>query len=113
MEIRPENEYDKLLRLSNEHYQDINECRPCGGYSLRYECACDFHQIQCNRAVQVVSQRITFFQKEIEMILFSLLIPFLLIEYPVNLHFENLKELYKKNGYQLLVLYVIMTGLEK
>ncbi len=55
MEIRPENEYDKLLRLSNEYYQDINECRPCGGYSLRYECACDFHQISCNRAVQVVS----------------------------------------------------------
>ncbi|CAF4377169.1 unnamed protein product, partial [Rotaria sordida] len=44
VEIRPENEYDKLLRLSNEYYQDTNimssESRPCGGFSLRYECAC-------------------------------------------------------------------------
>ncbi|CAF0976859.1 unnamed protein product [Rotaria sordida] len=56
VEIRPENEYDKLLRLSNEYYQDTNimssESRPCGGFSLRYECACDFYQIPCNRAVQ-------------------------------------------------------------
>lgn len=54
MDFRPENEYDKLLRLSTESYQDINEYRPCGGFSLRYECACDFHQIPCNRSVQIV-----------------------------------------------------------
>ncbi|CAF3341597.1 unnamed protein product [Rotaria sp. Silwood1] len=56
VEIRPENEYDKLLRLSNEYYQDTNimssESRLCGGFSLRYECACDFYQVPCNRAVQ-------------------------------------------------------------
>ncbi|CAF0872120.1 unnamed protein product [Adineta steineri] len=55
VEIRPENEYEKLLRLSNEYCQDINimssELRPCGGFSLRYECACDFYQIPCNKAV--------------------------------------------------------------
>ncbi|CAF3056472.1 unnamed protein product [Rotaria socialis] len=58
VEIRPENEYDKLLRLSNEFYQDPNimstESRPCGGFSQRYECACDFYQIPCNRAVQTL-----------------------------------------------------------
>ncbi len=56
MEIRPENEYDKLVRLSNELYQDTNDGRPCGGYSLRYECACDFHEIPFHRSVQVVSE---------------------------------------------------------
>ena len=56
MEIRPENEYDKLLRLSHEHYQESNEYRPCGGYSLHYECACDFQQIPIHRSVQVVSK---------------------------------------------------------
>jgi hypothetical protein len=59
VEIRPDNEYDKLLRLSNEYSQDINimssESRPCGGFSLRYECACDFYQVQYNKAVQNVS----------------------------------------------------------
>ena len=56
MEIRPENEYDRLLRLSNESVEDIsNDLRPCGGFSLRYECACDFYQVQCHRFVQNVS----------------------------------------------------------
>ncbi|UJR27563.1 hypothetical protein I4U23_008845 [Adineta vaga] len=56
VEIRPENEYEKLLRASNDYCQDINimssELRPCGGFSLRYECACDFYQLPCSRAVQ-------------------------------------------------------------
>jgi len=56
VEIRPENEYDRLVRLSNESFQDNNimssETRPCGGFSLRYECACDFWQVPCNRLVQ-------------------------------------------------------------
>ena len=56
VEIRPENEYDKLLRLSNEYYEDTSsDIRPCGGFSLRYECACDFYQVQCHRYVQNVS----------------------------------------------------------
>jgi hypothetical protein len=56
VEIRPENEYDKLLRLSNEYFEGIsNDIRPCGGFSLRYECACDFYQVQCHRSVQNVS----------------------------------------------------------
>ncbi len=56
VEIRPENEYDKLLRLSNEYFEGIsNDIRPCGGFSLRYECACDFYQIPCHRSVQNVS----------------------------------------------------------
>ncbi|CAF0821938.1 unnamed protein product [Adineta ricciae] len=56
VEIRPENEYEKLLRLSNDYCQDVNimstELCPCGGFSLRYECACDFYQLPCNRTVQ-------------------------------------------------------------
>ncbi|CAF0852401.1 unnamed protein product [Adineta ricciae] len=53
VEIRPENEYDKLLRLSNESYEDTtNDIRPCGGFSVRYECACDFFESQCHRSVQ-------------------------------------------------------------
>jgi len=56
VEIRPENEYDKLLHLSNEYFEDIsNDIRPCGGFSLRYECTCDFYQVQCYRSVQNVS----------------------------------------------------------
>ena len=56
VEIRPENEYDKLLRLSNESYEDMtNDIRPCGGFSVRYECACDFFESQCHRSVQSVS----------------------------------------------------------
>ncbi|CAF1333578.1 unnamed protein product [Adineta steineri] len=53
VEIRPENEYDKLLRLSNEYYEDIlNGIRPCGGFSVRYECACDLYQSSCHKYVQ-------------------------------------------------------------
>ena len=64
MEIRPENEYEKLLRLSNEYTDEktvaSSVSRPCGGFSLRYECACDLYQTQCYRAVQNVSeQRLT------------------------------------------------------
>ncbi len=56
VEIRPENEYDKLLRLSKEYLDDAStDIRPCGGFSLRYECACDFYQVQCYRPVQHVS----------------------------------------------------------
>jgi hypothetical protein len=56
VDIRPENEYDKLLRLSNEYFDDkASDIRPCGGFSLRYECACDFYQVQCYRPVQNVS----------------------------------------------------------
>ncbi len=56
MEIRPENEYDKLVRLSNEYFEDMsNDIRPCGGFSVRYECACDFYQLQCHRSIQNVS----------------------------------------------------------
>jgi hypothetical protein len=59
VEIRPENEYDKLLRLSNEYLDDTSitssKFRPCGGFSLRYECACDFHQVHCHHPVQNVS----------------------------------------------------------
>lgn len=55
VEIRPENEYDKLIRLSNESLEEIsNDYRPCGGFSLHYNCACDFYQIQCYRSVQNV-----------------------------------------------------------
>lgn len=56
MEIRPENESDKLLSLSNEYYPETNVCRPCGGFSLHYECACDFHGIPMHRLVQMVSE---------------------------------------------------------
>jgi hypothetical protein len=56
VEIRPENEYDKLLRLSNEYVENTSsDIRPCGGFSLRYECACDFYQVQCYRSVQNVN----------------------------------------------------------
>jgi len=57
VEIRPENEYDRLIRLVNESYQILDKIRPCGGYSLRYECACDFHQVQFHRGVQTVRTR--------------------------------------------------------
>lgn len=61
MEIRPENEYDKLLQLANQYFEDIsNDIRPCGGFSLRYECACDFYQVQCHRSIQYVSDDSTF-----------------------------------------------------
>ncbi len=112
MEIRPENEYDKLLSLSNEYYQETNECRPCGGYSLHYECACDFHEIPMHKAVQIVSDE----EKNSRMLCFfcfRLLIQYLLIEYHENLPFENLNLLLKKNGYRLSVLYVIMNGFER
>lgn len=57
VEIRPENEYDKLLQLANEYFEDIsNDIRPCGGFSLRYECACDFYQVPCHRSIQYVSK---------------------------------------------------------
>jgi hypothetical protein len=60
VDIRPENEYEKLLRLSNEHLDDVtmkfNLVRPCDSFSLRYECACDLYQLPCHRAVQNVSQ---------------------------------------------------------
>ena len=60
MEIRPENEYEKLLRLSNEYTDEkavpASLSRPCGGYSLRYECACDLYQTPCFRAVPNVSE---------------------------------------------------------
>ena len=56
VEIRPENEYDRLMRLSNEYLEEIpNDSRPCGGFSLHYECACDFYQIPCHRSVLNVS----------------------------------------------------------
>lgn len=56
MDIRPENEYDRLLRLSNEYFEDKgSNINVCGGFSIRYECACDFYQTQCHRSVQNVS----------------------------------------------------------
>ncbi|CAF2649231.1 unnamed protein product [Rotaria sp. Silwood2] len=53
VDIRPENEYDRLLRLSNEYFEDkSSDVHVCGGFSVRYECACDFYQTQCYRSVQ-------------------------------------------------------------
>ncbi|CAF3836161.1 unnamed protein product [Rotaria sordida] len=53
VDIRPENEYDRLLRLSNEYFDDkSSDIHICGGFSHRYECACDFYQTQCHRSVQ-------------------------------------------------------------
>ena len=89
VEIRPENEYDKLIRLSNESLEEIsNDSRPCGGFSLHYDCACDFYQIQCYRSVQNVS---TISGEELHLgrIHSSLSIWYLLIEFLENLHSEN------------------------
>ncbi|CAF4915409.1 unnamed protein product, partial [Rotaria sp. Silwood1] len=52
VDIRPENEYDRLLRLSNEYFEDkSSDINVCGGFSIRYECACDFYQSQYYRSV--------------------------------------------------------------
>ncbi|CAF1992841.1 unnamed protein product [Rotaria magnacalcarata] len=53
VDIRPENEYDRLLRLSNEYFEDkLSDMHICGGFSMRYECACDFYQTPLHRSVQ-------------------------------------------------------------
>lgn len=56
MDIRPENEYDRLLRLSNEYFEDkLSDINVCGGFSPRYECVCDLYQTQCHPPIQNVS----------------------------------------------------------
>ncbi|CAM4889502.1 unnamed protein product [Rotaria socialis] len=53
VDIRPENEYDRLVRLSNEYFEDkLSDIHICGGFSIRYECACDFYQTPLHRSVQ-------------------------------------------------------------
>lgn len=53
IDVRPDNEYDRLIRQINETSGELNVTstiyRPCGGYSLRYECACDLYQIPFHR----------------------------------------------------------------
>lgn len=118
VEIRPENEYDRLVRLSDEYFQDSNmissESRPCGGFSLRYECACDFYQLQCNRVVQNVSEPRTIekITSSIScMCRFSSSMRCLLIERRESSLFENSNLWHRKTGCRSSLHSATTTGL--